>query len=146
TRGARWHSVRWAPLSPAPRRWPAGTVSRAWLCRHGCTRAVGRSACPRVARTDRAVGWPGTGQPHPGTTRGCRPPRRRDRPGRSTPFCLGVRIDDGHHARLALALGGAGRTPGACPLIGTASVLGHASDGARPERGEAVLAQAPLQG
>src|SRR6476620_5494428 len=52
-------------------------------------------------------------------------------------FFLGVRVDDGHHARLTLALGRAGRTPAACPLIRTASILQHP-----PNRAGANLCQA----
>lgn len=59
-------------------------------------------------------------------------------------FFLGPRIDNGHHARLALALRGAGWTPGTRPLVRTASVLEHAANGAGANCGELFSPQGPL--
>ena len=133
-RGARPHSARWAHPWRAPRPWLDGTGSVAWPCHREGTHAVGIAACPPAARTGRSAGWLDTGRPHPGTTAGCQRLRRRDRPGQSAPFYLGVGVDHGHHASLALALCRPRRTPGARALVRTAGVLQHAPNraGAHP--------------
>ena len=55
-----------ALVTPLARTWPvAGQKgSTVWPCHRGCTHAADDAACPQVARTGQAGGWPGTGRPH----------------------------------------------------------------------------------
>src|SRR5215472_10492803 len=58
---------------------------------------------------------------------------------------LSLRVDDSHHARYALALGGAGRTPGPCALVRTAGRLQHTPDRAGAHTRQPGSAQRTLQ-
>src|SRR5205823_1400522 len=113
-------SARWSRPAPALPRSPAGTASATWRCRHGYTHGVGGPVPRAVARRPPAAGWLGRAPLHPDTRARARRLPPPDRPARSAPFFFRLRIRDRHHASLALALGGARRTPGARTLVGTA--------------------------